>query len=161
KTFRWRYLTVSVPVIAGCTSHANAYVPGSSGGTWYRRESTPGKISPFQTEAPVGESLWMSTLCGMLASLFWKWIVKARPAGASSDVPTNAMLAAVIVTSAAAPPEPGDAPAPPPPPDGAGEPGADAAGVDPPTTLLGGRMPEFSTIAPPKSTANARSVPFG
>ena len=46
-------------------------------------------MSPVKTASPVGESLWIATLCGIPESRLSKLIVKAWPAAASSFVVWN------------------------------------------------------------------------
>ena len=49
-------------------------------------------ISPTKTASPVGESLWMATLCGMPASWLSKLIVNVVFAGTVNSVTSNAMF---------------------------------------------------------------------
>src|SRR5665647_1106167 len=52
-------------------------------------------MAPCQTTAPVGESLWITTLWGIPASLLVNVIWKGTPAGAVRSVLSNAMPEAV------------------------------------------------------------------
>src|SRR5664279_1356746 len=69
-------------------------------------------IAPCQTIGPVGEPVWIATLCGIPASLLVNVIWNATPAGAVRSVLSKAMPEAVSsrTVADAAPEAAGDAP---------------------------------------------------